>query len=98
MIPTNPCVLATTARYRANPWSVAIWTCFVGELTRSTGARITGGGARWNQLRVEAAVLAPRDHGRTVHDGMRPGQEEGSYPRAAVATIMKPGRDAGMTR
>jgi hypothetical protein len=56
------------------------------------------GGARWNQLRVEAAVLAPRDHGRTVHDGMRPGQEEGSHPRPAVATIMKPGCDAGITR
>ena len=51
-----------------------------------------------NRLGVEAAVLAPRDHGRTVHDGMRPEQEEASYPRAAVATIMKPGCDAGMTR
>jgi len=56
------------------------------------------GGAHWNELQVEAAVLAPRDHGRTVQDRMRPGQEEASYPIAAVATIIKPGCDAGMTR
>jgi hypothetical protein len=51
-----------------------------------------------NRLRIEAPILAPWDHGRIVHDGMRPGQEEGSHPTAAVATSMKPGCDGGMTR